>query len=94
MTGERDCPRPRQDEHWVPEWGYYGTTRGLGGIPGRPTRGCQPLHRARKEGHHNDKRYPTGTADPGREVVKKVLTGPQNIWSFSGPPHPPKNVYL
>ena len=38
--GERACPRPRQDEHQVPEWGDYGTTRGLGGIPGRPLRGC------------------------------------------------------
>ena len=35
MTGERDCPRPRQNEHAVPEWGHYGPTRGLGGIPGR-----------------------------------------------------------
>ena len=34
-TGERDCPRPRQDEHAVPEWGHYGPTRGLGGIPSR-----------------------------------------------------------
>ena len=33
MTGEGDCPRPRQNEHAVPEWGHYGPTRGLGGIP-------------------------------------------------------------
>ena len=35
MTGERDCPRLRQNEHAVPEWGHYGPARGLGGIPGR-----------------------------------------------------------
>ena len=34
MTGERDCPRPRQNEHAVPEWGHYGPARGLGGTPG------------------------------------------------------------
>ena len=33
MTGEGDCPRPRQNEHAVPEWGHYGPTRGIGGIP-------------------------------------------------------------
>ena len=32
-TGEGDCPRPRQNEYAVPEWGHYGPTRGLGGIP-------------------------------------------------------------
>ena len=35
MTGERDCPRPRQNEHAVPERGHYGPARGLGGIPSR-----------------------------------------------------------
>ena len=34
-TGERDCPRPRQDEHAIPEWGHYGPTRGLRGILSR-----------------------------------------------------------
>ena len=76
-TGERACSRPQQDEHQVPEWGNYGITRGLGGISGRPPGGHQPLRRACKEGHYNDQRYPTGTVDPGREVVTQVLTGPQ-----------------
>ena len=39
-TGEGARSRPRQDQYQVPEWGDYGTTRGLGGIPGRPPRGC------------------------------------------------------
>ena len=71
MTGERACPRPRHDEHQVPEWGDYGTTGGLGGIPGRPPRGRQPLRSPRKEGHYNDQRHPTGGVDPGREVIKR-----------------------
>ena len=32
MTGERDCPRFRQNEHALPERGHYGPARGLGGI--------------------------------------------------------------
>ena len=82
MTGERACSRPRQDKHQVLEWGDYGITRGLGGIPGRPPGGRQPLCRSRKEGHYNDQRYPTGAADPGREVVTQVLTGPQKLGPF------------
>ena len=38
--GERDCPRPGEEGHLFPEWGHYSATRGLGGIPGRPPRGC------------------------------------------------------
>ena len=34
--GERDCPRPGEDEHSFPEWGHHSPTRGLGGMPGRP----------------------------------------------------------
>ena len=34
--GERDCPRPQQDEYSLSEWGHYSAPRGLGGIPGRP----------------------------------------------------------
>ena len=36
MIGERDCPRPQQDENSFSEWGHYSTPRGLGGISGRP----------------------------------------------------------
>ena len=81
-TGERACSRPQQDKHQVPEWGNYGITRGLGGIPGRPPGGCQPLRRARKEGHYNDQRYSTGAADLGREVIVQVLMGPQKLGPF------------
>ena len=35
MTGEGDCPRFRQNEHVLPEWGHYGPARGLGGILSR-----------------------------------------------------------
>ena len=35
-TGERDCPRPWQDECTIPEWGHHSAPRGLGGIPGQP----------------------------------------------------------
>ena len=34
--GARDCPRPRQDEYPLPEWGHHSTARGLRGIPVRP----------------------------------------------------------
>ena len=34
--GERDCPRLGEEGCSFPEWGHYSTTRGLGGIPGRP----------------------------------------------------------
>ena len=82
MTGERACSRPWQDKHQVPEWGDYGITRGLRGIPGRPPGGHQPLHHSRKEGHYNDQRYPTGAADLGREVIIQVLMGPQKLVLF------------
>ena len=36
MIGERDCPRPQQDEYSLSEWGHHSAPRGLGGIPGRP----------------------------------------------------------
>ena len=36
MIGERDCPRPRQDEYLLSDWGHYSTPRGHGSIPGRP----------------------------------------------------------
>ena len=93
-TGETACSRPQQDKHQVPEWGDYGIAGGLKGIPGRPPGGHQPLRCACKEGHYNDQRYPTGAADLGREAITQVLTGPQKTWSFLGPPHLPKGVYL
>ena len=81
MTGERACSRPWQDEHQVPEWGDYGITRGLGGILGRPPGGCQPLRHACKEGHYNDQRYPTGTAD----LKRGRNTGPNGTPKKLGP---------
>ena len=35
MTGEKDCPRFRQNEHVLPERSHYGPARGLGGILSR-----------------------------------------------------------
>ena len=35
-TGERTCSRPQQNKHQISEWGDNGSTRGLGGILGRP----------------------------------------------------------
>ena len=36
VIGERDCPRPWQDEHPFSEWGHHSPTRGLGGLFGGP----------------------------------------------------------
>ena len=88
-TGERDCPRPRQDEHAVPEWGHYGPTRGLGGIPSRSPRGPQPVRHPHKEGHNYAEGYPAGTPHQRGEELKSPNRA-NNTWSLSGPPYPPK----
>ena len=71
VTGERNCPRPRQDEYVVPERGHYGTPRGLGGIFGWPPGGPQPVCHSCQEGHNHAKRYSAGMPHQRGEELKQ-----------------------
>ena len=71
MTSERDCPRPWQDENSFSEWGHYGAPRDLGGIPGRPPRGLQPVRRTCQEGHNHAERYPAGMPHKRGEELRQ-----------------------
>ena len=70
-TGERNCPRPRQDEYAVPEQGHYGTPRGLGGILGQPPGGLQPVCHSHQESHNHAERYSAGMPHQRREELKQ-----------------------
>ena len=70
-TGERDCPRPWQDEYTLSEWGHHRTPRGLRGILSRPPRGLKLVHCSREEGHNHAERYPAGTLHQRGEELKQ-----------------------
>ena len=93
VIGEGDCPRPRQDEYLLPEWGHHRPTRGLGGLFGGPPRGLQPLCHPCEGGHNHAKRHSVGMPHQRGEELNSP-NGANKIWSFSGPPYPPKGVHL
>ena len=53
----------------------------------------QPVHHPCEEGHNHAKRHSVGTPHQRGEELNSP-NGANKIWSFSGPPYPPKGVYL
>ena len=74
MIGERDCPRPWQDEHPFSEWGHHSPTRVLRGLFGGPPQGLQPLCHPCEEGHNHAERHSVGTPHQRGEELT-ALTG-------------------
>ena len=90
----RTCSGPGQSQRSLPERGHHGSARGLGGLLGGTPGGRQPLCRPRQTGHHNAQGYPAGTPHTRGEELMAILGRHIIFWSFSGPPHPSKGVFL
>ena len=92
-VGAGTCSRHGQVTNSFPEWDHHGPARGLRGLFGGPPQGLQPLCCPCEEGHNHAKRHSVGTPHQRGEELR-ALTGLTKTLSFSGPPHPPKGVYL